>query len=230
MEQREGRRWPERRMEEETDSDLELMSRVRDGDLAAFETLVDRHKQPVFRLIVGMLGDSDESEDVAQKVFLQVYKARATYRPVVRHDKPAKFSTWLFTIARNLSLNELRRRKRHPAVSLDEAAGESGDEPLEWLADQTATDPTKALLQSELEEIIGEALRELPINQRTAITLIQEQGHSYLEIAEILGCSISAVKSLIHRGRETIRQRVRPYVADGTWEASPAPPKKAVRE
>src|ERR1041385_2787439 len=95
------------------DPDAALMKRVTQGDQRAFEELVEKYKQPVFNMIYRTLPDAAEAEDLAQVVFVQVYKAAAKYRV------EAKFSTWLFTIARNLCLNELRRRSRHPAQSLD---------------------------------------------------------------------------------------------------------------
>src|SRR5262245_20182604 len=97
----------------ELEPDAALMLRVKQGDAGAFTQLVEKYKQPVMNLVCRMLGDPIESEDVAQAVFVQVY------RSAQRYEVSAKFSTWLFTIARNLSLNELRRRSRHPAASLD---------------------------------------------------------------------------------------------------------------
>src|SRR5690349_17215911 len=98
------------------DSDAALMLQVKRGDLAAFEALVEKYKQPVFNVIARSLSDAAEAEDLAQMVFVQVYKSAPRYQAT------AKFSTWLFTIARNLCLNELRRRTRHPADSLDAQA------------------------------------------------------------------------------------------------------------
>ena len=98
------------------DPDAALMLRVKQGDGEAFEVLVEKYKQPVMNLAYRTLGDAAEAEDVAQHVFLQVFKSAR------RYEVSARFSTWIFTIARNLCLNELRRRSRHPAGSLDEAS------------------------------------------------------------------------------------------------------------
>lgn len=196
-------------MAEEADIDVALMLKVQEGDLAAFETLMNKYKQPVMNMVARILGDSSEAEDLAQNVFLQVHKAAGRYRAT------AKFSTWLFTIARNLSLNELRRRSRHPATSLDAITNEGVSRQVQDSHSASASDET---LKAELVEKIDEVLRELPVNQRTAIVLVKEKGLSYEDIASILGCSVSAVKSLIHRGRDRIKRRIKPYLIRGTWE------------
>ncbi len=198
-------------MEEERDKDAELMLRTQQGDNAAFELLVDSYKQPVANLITRILGDSAEAADLAQKVFIQAYRAAGRYRPT------ARFSTWLFTIARNLSLNEIRRRKRRPVTSLEESSESSPGEGS-FLRDRKGDDPRDSLLKGELGERIAQALGELPSSQRTAMALLLENGLSYEEISRVLGCSLSAVKSLIHRARETLRSRIRPYLEDGSWE------------
>src|SRR6476661_5199989 len=108
-------------MSAEFDPDAALMLRVKQGDTAAFAELVDKYKRPVMNLVYRMIRDLSEAEDIAQNVFVQVYKSAG------RYEVASKFSTWLFTIARNLCLNELRRRSRHPADSMD-AASEPDDE------------------------------------------------------------------------------------------------------
>src|SRR6266516_18392 len=169
-------------MPAEHDPDAALMLRVKQGDAHAFAELVDKYKQPVINVAGRMLRDATEAEDLAQNVFVQVYKSAH------RYEVSAKFSTWLFTIARNLCLNEIRRRSRHPADSME------------------ATHP---------------ALADLPENQRTAILLCRQDELSYEDIAEVLGCSLSATKSLIHRGRETLKQKLKPYLRTGSWKESP---------
>jgi len=202
-------------MENEVDNDAALMLKVQEGDFAAFEALVDKYKQPVTNIVARIIRDKTEAEDLAQNVFLQVYKASSRYRVT------AKFSTWLFTIARNLSLNELRRRSRHPATSLDApVGGEDDDLPARQIEDRQVSSVADQALNAELVEKIDQVLGELPVNQRTAIILVKEKGLSYDDIAGILGCSVSAVKSLIHRGRETIKNRIKPYLVSGTWDAT----------
>jgi RNA polymerase sigma-70 factor, ECF subfamily len=202
------------KMVESIDPDAALMKRVTQGDQRAFEELVEKYKQPVFNFIYRTIPDATEAEDLAQTVFVQVYKAAAKYRV------EAKFTTWLFTIARNLCLNELRRRSRHPAESLEGTASPDDDAPSRQFEDVRNVAPPDRLVQDELVAKVSEALKELPENQRTAILLYQEQEKSYDEISEILGTSLSATKSLIHRARETLKQRLKPYLKTGAWKNS----------
>ena len=196
------------------DPDAGLMLRVKRGDREAFELLVDKYKQPVTNLIYRTLGDATEAEDLAQNVFVQVYKSAH------RYQVSAKFTTWLFTIARNLCLNEIRRRSRHPADSLDAPHPEHEDQPLRQFEDAKTFSPPDALLHGELEQKIQQALSELPENQRLAILLCRQEELSYEDIARVLGCSLSATKSLIHRGRETLKQKLKPYLRTGVWKSS----------
>jgi RNA polymerase sigma-70 factor, ECF subfamily len=195
------------------DPDAALMLRVKQGDAGAFTGLVDKYKQPVLNLVYRMLHDAAEAEDVAQNVFVQVYKSAR------RYEVSAKFSTWLFTIARNLCLNEIRRRSRHPAASLDAPHPEQEGQPLHQFEDKKTVSPPDSLLQRELEAKVEQALAELPENQRTAILLCRQGELSYEDIAEVLGCSLSATKSLIHRGRETLKLKLKPYLHTGSWRS-----------
>ena len=189
-----------------TDPDAALMLRAKRGDRAAFTELVEKYKQPVMNFVYRTLRDETEAEDLAQNVFLQVYKSRSRYK------QTAKFSTWLFTIARNLCLNELRRRSRHPAESLEESHAEHEDQPKQQYEDKANISPPDSLLHGELARKIDEALADLPENQRSAILLCRQDDVSYEQIAKILGCSLSATKSLIHRGRETLKEKLKPYL------------------
>ena len=193
------------------DPDAELMLRVKSGDMAAFTELVEKYKQPVINVIYRTLRDATEAEDLAQHVFLQVFKSAHRYRV------SAKFSTWLYTIARNLCLNEIRRRSRHPAESLDVTHPDNEDQPLRQYVDTKNFSPPDLLLQGELVQKIEQALADLPENQRTAILMFREDEMSYEEIAKVLRCSLSATKSLIHRGRETLKQKLKPYLRTGFW-------------
>ena len=191
------------------------MLRVKRGDRAAFAELVEKYKQPVMNFVYRSLRDETEAEDLAQNVFLQVYKSRD------RYERTAKFSTWLFTIARNLCLNEIRRRSRHPAESLEEAHAEYDDVPSRQYEDKKVFLPTENILHGELADKIEEALADLPELQRTAILLCRQDELSYEEIARVLGTSLSATKSIIHRGRETLKEKLKPYLRSGDW---PSPP------
>jgi RNA polymerase sigma-70 factor (ECF subfamily) len=194
------------------DPDAALMLRVKQGDRDAFEELVEKYKQPVMNLVYRTLPDATEAEDLAQHVFLQVFKSAH------RYEVAAKFTTWLFTIARNLCLNEIRRRSRHPAESLDETFADNEDQPIRQPEDLRTFSPPDSLLHGELEEKIEEALAELPEKQRTAILMCRGDEFSYEDIAEVLECSVSATKSLIHRGRETLKQKLKPYLKTGAWK------------
>src|SRR6266568_4341837 len=137
-------------MSAELDPDAALMLRVKQGDSAAFAQLVDKYKRPVINLLHRTLRDATEAEDVAQNVFVQVYKSAHRYRA------SAKFSTWLFTIARNLCLNEIRRRSRHRAKSLDAPHPEQEDTPGHHFEDVKGFSPPAALLHERSEEHTSE--------------------------------------------------------------------------
>jgi RNA polymerase sigma-70 factor, ECF subfamily len=199
-------------MADTPDPDAVLMLRVKRGDRRAFAALVDKYRQPILNLVCRTIGDYSEAEDLAQNVFVQVFKSAHRYR------ETAKFSTWLYTIARNLCLNELRRRSRHPAESLDAVRREGDHQPLHQFEDVRTCSPPDALLHGELEAKIQEALAALPANQRLAILLCRQEELSYEDIARVLRCSVSATKSLIHRGRETLRQKLKPYLKTGAWQ------------
>jgi RNA polymerase sigma-70 factor (ECF subfamily) len=198
-------------MAEMLDPDAALMLRVKQGDVRAFEELIDKYKQPITNLIYRTLKDATEAEDLAQNVFVQAYRSADRYKAT------AKFSTWLFTIARNLCLNEIRRRSRHPAESMDAAGETEGDHPAHQFEDVRNVSAPDQLLRDELTRKVEQALADLPENQRTAILLFKEKELSYDEISEIIGCSLSATKSLIHRGRETLKNKLKPYLKSGVW-------------
>ena len=199
-------------MPAELDPDAALMLRVKQGDAAAFTVLVEKYKQPITNLVWRTVRDETEAEDIAQNVFVQAWKSAPRYQAT------AKFSTWLFTIARNLCLNEFRRRSRHPAESLDQMRDDSDDQPLHQVVDKRITGAQDELLRGELEHKVDAAIAALPENQRVALGLCRQEELSYEEIAEVLGCSLSATKSLIHRARETLKARLKPYLQSGVWE------------
>jgi RNA polymerase sigma-70 factor (ECF subfamily) len=195
-----------------TDPDAALMLRVKHGDLEAFGQLVQKYKHPIVNVIYRMLHDMDEAEDLAQNVFIRVFQSAG------RYEVSAKFSTWIFTIARHLCLNEIRRRGRHPAQSLESSQSDDPEQAPRQYPDAKTFSPPESFLHKELEQKIQQALAELPDKQRVAIALCQEDELSYEEIAEVLGCSLSATKSLIHRGRETLKEKLKPYLRSGAWD------------
>ena len=184
--------------------DVALMLRIKAGDEDAFRELIERHQRAVISVIYRALGDAWESEDLAQRVFIQVFRSARRYQPT------AKFTTWLYTITHNAIRNEYRRRARHAAESFDALTqpGETG-EPGAQLADPQAIDPGQLVIERELQEQIQTAVQLLPETQRTAVILCRFEGLPYEEIATVLNCSVSAVKSLLHRARETLKEKLR---------------------
>jgi RNA polymerase sigma-70 factor (ECF subfamily) len=186
-----------------TDSDAGLMLRVQGGDLAAFERLVEAHQSRVIGTVFKMLGGASDAEDIAQQVFIRVWKSAGRYRPT------ARFSTWLMTITRNLVFNEIRRRKRHPTqpIPTDPETGR----PREF-ADLSARRPDDALRDRELEVVVQEAIDALPEVQRMALVLWRYEAMSYEEIAAVMGVSVPALKSLLFRARTTLKESLRKYL------------------
>jgi RNA polymerase sigma-70 factor (ECF subfamily) len=190
----------------DTQSDVALMLRVKDGDHEAFRTLIERHQRAVINVIHRAIDDAWEAEDLAQRVFIQVFRSASRYKPT------AKFTTWLFTITHNTILNEHRRRARHATQSLDAMAQpDDSDEAGVQVADPRAGDPAREAAERELQERIQQAIERLPDAQRTAVILCRFEGLAYEEIAQVLGCSVSAVKSLLHRARQTLKEQLRGY-------------------
>lgn len=197
------------------DADAALMLRVKEEGpegAEALRELVQRWQQPVMNFIYRTLPDLSEAEDLTQAVFVQLWRSAGRYEP------SARFSTFLFTIARNLTLNELRRRSRHPADSIDHAHPEDEAHPLRQYADPGAVGADHAATRSELQAKVEAALADLPEKQRTALVLCREGELSYEEIAQVLGTSLQATKSLIHRAREVLKARLKPYLHTGEWQ------------
>ena len=188
---------------DEDAEDVRLMKLVSHGDTSAFETLVERHQSLVGGTVAHMLGSNSDVEDIAQQVFIRVWKSARRYVP------RAKFTTWLLKIARNLVFNELRRSKRHALVPLQTDPG--GEEfPLK---DEKNPPPDASLLETELQQAIEDAIMQLPESQRMALILRRYEQLSYEEIAEILDLSVPAVKSVLFRARTELRSRLNRYLA-----------------
>jgi RNA polymerase sigma-70 factor (ECF subfamily) len=184
------------------DQDVDWMRRVARGDMDAFQSLIEAHQARVVGTVAKMLGDDVDSEDIAQQVFIRVWKSAGRYQPT------AKFTTWLFKITRNLVFNELRRRKRHPVTPLQMEEEEHFFQP----ADSGGMSPDVSLLDSELNDAIQLAIDALPETQRMAIVLRRYEDMPYEEIGEVLNLSVPAVKSVLFRARAELRERLRRYL------------------
>lgn len=185
--------------------DVSLMLRVKEGDTAAFGELVEIHQHRVVGTVAKMLGDEVEAEDVAQQVFIRVWRSAARYEPT------AKFTTWLFTILRNLVFNESRRRKRHPVSSLD-APRDEGEDRAREIADLRVKAPDTTLLDDEMLVAIQQAIEKLPETQRLAVIMRRYDETPYEEIAEVLELTVPAVKSLLFRARTDLREKLKRYL------------------
>ena len=185
------------RSDEEAE-DVRLMHLVSQGDARALEELIERHQSLVAGTVARMLGSNSDVEDIAQQVFIRVWKSARRYVP------RAKFTTWLLKITRNLVFNELRRTKRHPHVSLQTEPGVE-EFPVK---DEVNPAPDASLLETELQRAIEEAIMQLPESQRMALVL-----RRYEQIAEILDLSVPAVKSVLFRARTELRSRLSRYLA-----------------
>lgn len=189
------------------DPDVGLMVRVRDDDPGAFEELVDKYQHRLVAVLHHIVGNAEEAEDLAQEVFLRVYRARKKYRA------RAKFSTWLFTIANNLALNALRSRQRKPSVPLDASeSGPLGPRPAEQLVHDQGRPPAEHLQHQELAELVRKAVEGLNERQRVAVVLNKFEEMNYAEIAEVMGLSTKAVKSLLSRARMNLRTVLQQYI------------------
>lgn len=184
------------------EENVRLMLRVKEGDERAFEQLVETHQRAVIGTVARMLNNIDDAHDVAQQVFVRVWRSAPRYEP------SAKFTTWLFTIMRNLVFNEMRRRGRKREVSMEERLEEHHVEP----ATPDRTHPDTVVAQSELECAIDRAIQTLPEKQKLAVLLRRDVDMPYEEICEILGMSLSAVKSLLFRARNDLKEKLKGYL------------------
>ncbi|AWM37711.1 ECF RNA polymerase sigma factor SigW [Gemmata obscuriglobus] len=189
------------------DPDIRLMLRVRDDDGAAFAELVERFQHRLVAVMHHLVGSAEEAEDLAQEVFLRVYRTRKRYTP------KAKFSTWLFTIANNLALNALRNRKRRPVMPLEvQESGPLGTRPPGALVPTRDEPPNHNLQQQELAGVIRDALEGLNERQRMAIVLNKFEDMNYADIADVMGLTTKAVKSLLSRARGKLREALQGYI------------------
>jgi len=187
---------------DESSLDAELMARAGEGDHRAFRELVERHQHAVIGTVAKMLNDAAEAEDIAQQVFLRLWKHAKRYRP------EAKFTTYLFTVTRNLVFNESRRRSRRKEVSVEERSASSHAE----IPSNPDRQPDSTLLRDELQQAVDRAIAALPEAQRMAVVLRRYEQMPYEDIAKVLDVTVPAVKSLLFRARTSLREALQDYL------------------
>ncbi len=193
------------------DPDVRLMLQVRDGNAASYEQLVERYRNRLLIVLEHLVPRRGLAEDMVQEVFMRVYRARKTYTP------DAKFSTWLFTIADNVAKNALRTVAKRKEVQFHGAPNDSTAMPtIENLAKEPSRFmPTRRIAQSELGEMVRNAVQSLNERQRMALLLCKFEHMSYEDVAAAMNLSTKAVKSLLSRARNNLREMLEPYVHGG---------------
>jgi len=193
-----GSRAGDQPIEQTRDWDSELMLRVRDGDHQSFELLLEKHRGPMIHFLHRMVQNGAVAEELTQEVFLRVYKSRGNYEP------SAKFTTWLFRIGTHLALNWIRDgRNEKSQTSLDKEIGGASRQ----VPDRRRTVEQELLNEAKLREV-RQAIRNLPAKQRAAVMMHKYEEMEYAQIAGVIGCSESAVKSLLFRAYEALRARL----------------------
>jgi RNA polymerase sigma-70 factor (ECF subfamily) len=189
-------------------SDVQLMLDVKAGDAESFELLLHKYRTPLVNFLYRMVRDPAAAEDLAQEVFLRVYRARKKYAP------SAKFTTWLFRIATNLALNAIRDgRYRLMEVSIDETSNDGETEQPRVDVPDKSPGMVERMMHRDRAAVIRKAISALPEKQRLAVLLHKYHELDYDEIARVLDCSESALKSLLFRAYETLRVELAPLVA-----------------
>ncbi len=187
-----------------SDPDVELMLRVQGDEPGAFSELIDLYWGRLFGRFFKQFGDRQEAEDLAQDVFLRVYRNRKRYRP------QAKFTTWFYHIARNVARNAMRTRRRRHVTPLAWFSGQEELISFDQVCDVEAV-PSSFLEEAELASVVRRAVSELKGRQRRAVEL-QCQDHSYAEIADALQMTPKAAKSLLYRARNELRESLQVFV------------------
>ena len=190
-------------MDRESSSE-DLMARIVKGDAEAFEILVNRHQATVLNLIYRFIGDKAQAKDLAQEVFIKVWQAAKTYKP------EAKFTTWIYRVSTNVCFNELKSARRKKWLQFLRL-GDQHEESIEDTFIDGSPSPEDLLLAKEKNRQISDALQSLPDNQRMALVLRRYDNLSYTEIAQIIGCSVSAVESLLVRAKRTLQKKLKNF-------------------
>lgn len=195
----------------ESDPDVQRMLRVREDDREAFEELIAEYQHRVLGILTHLTGRPDEAEDLTQEVFLRLYRARKGYKP------RALFTTWLFTVTNNVALNYLRGKGRSRLVPMGGGGTDSsaGDRPEAHKAVAPGGTASAQMRQAELTDVVREAVAHLDDDQRMAVLLNKFEGMSYAQIAEVMGKSQPAIKSLLARARMNLRDHLEPYLRSG---------------
>lgn len=188
---------------EESDEDTRLMLRVKTGDVVAMEKLIRKHQNSVYATVSRMLNNAPESEDIAQQVFIRIWKGASHYEPT------ARFTTWMFTILRNLVFNESRRQRRKPTSSADAIEEEGGS----TLFLEPSLSPDEAMEHTELQQAVDKAIAALPEKARLAVQLRRFENMPYEDIAQTLNMSISATKSLLFRARNMLKDSLKDFLS-----------------
>jgi RNA polymerase sigma-70 factor (ECF subfamily) len=186
-------------------SDEALMERVAGGDLGAFGELFDRHQPAVFAFLCRFFGEAATAEDVVQEAFWRVWQQRA------RFDRSRRFVPWLYTLARRLALNEVKKPYRR-IVRMSELGDEVTNDVHADGSERRIGLPDEALRAASLREEVREALQSLPPDQRFCLILREFDGYSFREIAEIMGCTEGNARVIAHRARCALRERLRPLL------------------
>ena len=191
--------------EDANDEDVAWMARIARGDDDAFRLLVEKHQKAVIGTVAKMTNGSADSEDIAQQVFLRIWKSAKRYQPT------AKFTTFLFTITRNLVFNETAKKSRRKESSIEE-------QEEEWHRSVASSDessqPDQKLAQSEMKQVVDNAIARLPEKQRLAVILRRYEQMPYEEMATVLELSVPAVKSQLFRARNSLREMLADYLKD----------------
>jgi len=193
---------------EPPDADSALMIAFQKGDALAFEQIVNKYGKIIVNFLYKFVNDRAEAEDLAQEVFLRVYRARNSYEP------RAPLSAWLYRIAGNVGLRAAGRRRRSPVLATS-GKREGDTEPLEAFQDPRA-DPERLIVEAETGRIVLDAIRSLPEKERMALLLRRYEGLSYKDIAGVMECTEGAVKTYLHRGKLRLRDRVLPHWRKGS--------------
>ncbi len=183
------------------------MLAIQAGDHAAFDRIVTHYQDAVLNMVRKFLGQRAWVEDVAQEVFLRVFRARDKYRP------EARFRTWLYRIVFNLCINETKQEKRRQAFSLDHVDQEHST--VMDVADETSVNPEETMARDELANKVREVVNSLPDTQRAALVLNKYEDLSYREIASVINSTEKAVKSLLARARDKVKEKLEPYLREG---------------